>query len=61
MGAGILCLYCAVRDLRPTPATETAAPRMRTSEARVTREAGEAIVRIGWRVGCGVIVVGLVG
>ena len=47
MGAGILCLYCALMDLRPTPATDTAAPRMRTSEARVTSKAGEAIVRIG--------------
>ena len=52
-GAGILLLYCALRDLRPTPATDTAAPRMRTSEARVTREAGEDIVK-GWLSGCGV-------
>ena len=56
-GAGILFLYCALRDLRPTPATDTAAPRMRTSEARVTREAGEDIVVWGCRVG-GVIKAG---
>lgn len=54
-GAGILFLYCVLSDLRPTPATDTAAPRMRTSEARVTREAGEAIVRFDWRVLCGVV------
>lgn len=45
---GILFLYCALRDLRPTPATETAAPRTRTSEARVMREAGEDIVERNW-------------
>ncbi len=53
MGAGILFLYCALKDLRPTPATDTAAPRIRTSEARVTKEAGDAIMKIGWRGGCG--------
>ena len=51
IGAGILFLYCALRDLRPTPATETAAPRTRTSEARVMREAGEDIVGKDWLVG----------
>ena len=61
IGAGIFFVYCALRDLRPTPATDTAAPRMRTSEARVTREAGEAIVRIGFRLWCGVGVIRLVG
>ena len=47
----MLFLYCALRDLRPTPATDTAAPRTRTSEARVIREAGEDIVvEISWRI-----------
>ena len=55
MGVGILFLYCALKDLRPTPATDTAAPRMRTSEASVTREAGEDIVETSWLVWCGVV------
>ena len=56
MGAGIF-LYCEERDLRPTPATPTAAPRTTTSEARVMRAAGEDIVMLvgsildGWCVG----------
>ena len=38
-----LFLYEAPKDLRPTPATETAAPRTRTSEARVRIVWGEDI------------------
>ncbi len=55
MGLDILFLYCALRDLKPTPATDTAAPRTRTSEARVTREAGEDMAKFGWRMYSGVI------
>ena len=61
MGLNILFLYCALRDLSPTPATDTAAPRTRTSEARVTREAGEDIAKMGWKMCSGVVpLVGLI-
>jgi len=43
-GAGFTFLYCEERDLRPTPATLTAAPRTTMSEARVMRAAGEDIL-----------------
>lgn len=48
MGAGIALVYLDESDLSPTPATEMAAPRTVISEARVTRDAGENIVVVGW-------------
>lgn len=47
IGAGMGLLDLDDRDLSPTPATETAAPRIVMSEARVTRDAGEDIVGFG--------------
>ena len=46
-GVENLSLYEAPKDLSPTPATETAAPRTRTSDARVIMAAGEDILIFG--------------
>ena len=42
-----LSLNEALKDLSPTPATETAAPRTRTSDASVIMAAGEDILIFG--------------
>jgi len=39
-------VYVVESDLMPTPATETAAPRTKTSDAMVTRLAGEDMVML---------------
>jgi len=56
-GAGMTFRYWEERDLSPTPATPTAAPRTTTSEARVMKAAGEDMVMLvglsleGWCLG----------
>ena len=50
-GSWVPRLFLVARDVRLAAATVTAAPRTRTSDATVTRVAGEDIVDLGWLVG----------